>query len=91
MMDDHGLFAADTPLDSAYTDDDISILIEWDYYWQITSGQILRLTPHLTALETLLGWTIFGCIHRSQRLPLGRIQRFVPGPWGTLSRRHRNR
>ncbi|XP_077553530.1 uncharacterized protein LOC144168409 [Haemaphysalis longicornis] len=60
LIHDHGLFAADTSPASAYMDDHISILIRSDFYWQVTSGNISRLTPHLTAVETLFGWTLQG-------------------------------
>ncbi|XP_077547645.1 uncharacterized protein LOC144159855 [Haemaphysalis longicornis] len=59
-MHDHGLFAADTSPASAYMYDHISILIGSDFYWQVTSGNISRLTPHLTAVETMFGWTLQG-------------------------------
>lgn len=60
LMDAHGLLAADLCLTSTHMSQHISLLIGSDYYWQITSGQILRLTLHLTAVETLLGWTLQG-------------------------------
>ncbi|XP_077536079.1 uncharacterized protein LOC144148418 [Haemaphysalis longicornis] len=60
LMHDHGLFAADTSPASAYMDDHISILIGSDFYWKVTSGNISRLTPHLTAVETMFGWTLQG-------------------------------
>ncbi|XP_077545161.1 uncharacterized protein LOC144158266 [Haemaphysalis longicornis] len=60
LMHDHGLFAADTSPASAYMDDHISILIGSDFYWQVTSGNISRLTPHLTTVETMFGWTLQG-------------------------------
>ncbi|XP_077548092.1 uncharacterized protein LOC144160812 [Haemaphysalis longicornis] len=60
LMYDHGLFAADTSPASAYMDDHISILIGSDFYWKVTSGNISRLTPHLTAVETMFGWTLQG-------------------------------
>ncbi|KAH9375562.1 hypothetical protein HPB48_002547 [Haemaphysalis longicornis] len=60
LMHEHGLFAADTSPASAYMDDHISILIGSDFYWKVTSGNISRLTPHLTAVETMFGWTLQG-------------------------------
>ncbi|XP_077531153.1 uncharacterized protein LOC144143243 [Haemaphysalis longicornis] len=60
LMHDHGLFAADTSPASAYMDDHISILIGSDFYWKVTSGNISRVTPHLTAIETMFGWTLQG-------------------------------
>ncbi|XP_077557616.1 uncharacterized protein LOC144172899 [Haemaphysalis longicornis] len=60
LMHDHGLFAADTSPTLAYLDDHLSILIRSYFYWQVTSGNISRLTPLLTAVETLFGWTLQG-------------------------------
>ncbi|KAH9369941.1 hypothetical protein HPB48_001818 [Haemaphysalis longicornis] len=60
LMHDHGLFAADTSPASAYMDDHIRILIGSDFYWQVTSGNISRLTQYLTAVETMFGWTLQG-------------------------------
>ncbi|KAL1469958.1 hypothetical protein MTO96_024723 [Rhipicephalus appendiculatus] len=40
--------------------DNIDLLIGSDYYWQVATGRIRRLSNGLTAIETLLGWTLQG-------------------------------
>ncbi|KAL1479397.1 hypothetical protein MTO96_051880 [Rhipicephalus appendiculatus] len=40
--------------------DKIDLLIASDYYWQVATGRIRRLSNGLTAIETLFGWTLQG-------------------------------
>ncbi|KAL1468557.1 hypothetical protein MTO96_025326 [Rhipicephalus appendiculatus] len=40
--------------------DNIDLLIGSDYYWQVATGRIRRLSNRLTAIETLFGWTLQG-------------------------------
>ncbi|KAH9384878.1 hypothetical protein HPB48_026908 [Haemaphysalis longicornis] len=81
-MHDRGLFAADTSLVSASMDGHISILIGPDFNYQVTSANISRVTPHLTAVKILLGWTLQGarCALRRNWLSFGTSQCFVPAP-----------
>ena len=37
-----------------------SVLIGSDYYWQIVSGRVERLTESLVALESTFGWAVQG-------------------------------
>lgn len=39
----------------------LSILIGSDYYWQMVTGKIRRLSSDLVLSETILGWTVNGC------------------------------
>lgn len=43
-------------------DSELSVLIGADYYWQIVSGRVERLTESLVALESIFGWTVQGPI-----------------------------
>lgn len=60
-MHDRGLSATDALLASAYMDDHISILIGTDQYW------------HLTAVESLLGWTLQGSHTNRRDHPLAEL------------------
>ncbi|KAL1480155.1 hypothetical protein MTO96_051270 [Rhipicephalus appendiculatus] len=42
--------------------DNIDLLIGSDYYWQVATGRIRRLSNGLTAIETLFGWTLQGAV-----------------------------
>ncbi|XP_064472440.1 uncharacterized protein LOC135386465 [Ornithodoros turicata] len=57
---DLGLAAADAPLPDSVADAHISVLIGSDIYWTLVSGNIRRLTPGLTAVETRFGWLVQG-------------------------------
>ncbi|KAL7824555.1 hypothetical protein SRHO_G00098440 [Serrasalmus rhombeus] len=39
---------------------ELSVLIGSDYYWQIVSGRVERLTKSLVALESTFGWAVQG-------------------------------
>ncbi|KAH7945956.1 hypothetical protein HPB49_017835 [Dermacentor silvarum] len=41
----------------------ISILIGSDFYWDVVTGQVSRLSPQVTAVETRFGWTVQGTLH----------------------------
>ncbi|XP_064461751.1 uncharacterized protein LOC135371708 [Ornithodoros turicata] len=57
QLKDMGLQLADEPFSAPV---EISLLIGSDYYWQVVTGQTVRLSKHLVAAETLFGWTIQG-------------------------------
>ncbi|XP_064488372.1 uncharacterized protein LOC135400471 [Ornithodoros turicata] len=57
---DLGLAAADAPLPDNVADAHISVLIGSNIYWTLVSGNIRRLTPGLTAVETRFGWLVQG-------------------------------
>ncbi|XP_077557390.1 uncharacterized protein LOC144172577 [Haemaphysalis longicornis] len=59
-MAGRNLTAADGRLTDTHMEDRVSILIGSDSYWKVSSGRISRLTPHLTAAETIFGWTVQG-------------------------------
>ncbi|KAH7963641.1 hypothetical protein HPB52_022309 [Rhipicephalus sanguineus] len=42
------------------SDPEICVLIGAHYYWQVVSGNIQRLDDSLTAIETIMGWTLHG-------------------------------
>ncbi|KAH7943210.1 hypothetical protein HPB52_006522 [Rhipicephalus sanguineus] len=63
MMTRQGMLPADArPEATTFREDEISVLIESDIYWDVATGQITRLSPQLTAAETLFGWTIQGTL-----------------------------
>lgn len=39
---------------------ELAVLIGSDYYWQIVSGRVERLTKSLVALESIFGWAVQG-------------------------------
>ncbi|XP_037572990.1 uncharacterized protein LOC119455640 [Dermacentor silvarum] len=64
MMTHQGLVPADARSEATTVlEDEISILIGSDLYWEVVTGQITRLLPQVTAAETLFGWTIPGTLH----------------------------
>ncbi|KAL0150932.1 hypothetical protein M9458_053851 [Cirrhinus mrigala] len=46
-------------------DSELSVLIGADYYWQVVSGKVERLTESLVALESIFGWAVQGPIPMS--------------------------
>ncbi|KAH7974959.1 hypothetical protein HPB49_022055 [Dermacentor silvarum] len=64
MMTHCGLVPADArSVATIFLKDVISILIGSDLYWEIVTGQIIQLSPQVTAVQTLSGWTIHGMLH----------------------------
>lgn len=64
MMTHHGLVPADARSEvTTFREDEISILIGSDLYWEVVTEQITPLSPQVTAVETLFGWTIKGTLH----------------------------
>ncbi|KAH7933982.1 hypothetical protein HPB49_020055 [Dermacentor silvarum] len=64
MMTHHGLVPADARSEAkTFREDEISILIGSDFYWDVVTGQISRLSPHVTAVEIRYGWTVQGTLH----------------------------
>ncbi|XP_055922137.1 uncharacterized protein LOC129953211 [Eupeodes corollae] len=51
---------ADVRLENLHAENGISILIGADNYWVVATGQHKRITPDLTAINTVLGWTLQG-------------------------------
>eukprot|EP00063_Salmo_salar_P084036 XP_014058871.1 PREDICTED: uncharacterized protein LOC106606921 [Salmo salar] len=58
-----GLQLADFPGDD--NDPELSVLMGADYYWQIVSGRVERLTETLVALESTFGWLVLGPVSMS--------------------------
>ena len=58
-----GLQLADFPDND--DDPELSVLIGADYYWQIVSGKVERLTETLVALESTFGWSVQGPVSMS--------------------------
>lgn len=56
-MNKRGLQLADFAGDD---EPELSVLIGSDYYWQIVSGRVERLTNSLVALESTFGWAVQG-------------------------------
>ncbi|KAH7966114.1 hypothetical protein HPB49_013891 [Dermacentor silvarum] len=64
MMTHHGLVPADACSEATtFREDKISILIGSDFYWDVVTGHISRLSPQVTAVETRFGWTVQGTLH----------------------------
>ena len=59
-----GLQLADFPLDGA-DDPELSMLIGADYYWQVVSGKVQRITESLVAVESSFGWVLQGPVSTS--------------------------
>ncbi|XP_077542111.1 uncharacterized protein LOC144154887 [Haemaphysalis longicornis] len=59
-MAGRNLTAADVRLADTHMEDRVNIHIGSDSYWKVSPGIISRLTPHLTAAETIFGWTVQG-------------------------------
>ena len=58
-----GLQLADFPDND--DDPELSILIGADYYWQVVSGRVERITETLVALESTFGWSVQGPVSMS--------------------------
>lgn len=39
---------------------ELSVLIGADFYWEMVSGRVKRLSDSLVAIETMFGWTVQG-------------------------------
>lgn len=52
------------PLDGP-DDAELSLLIGADYYWQVVSGKVQRITESLVAIESSFGWSLQGPISSS--------------------------
>ncbi|KAH7977292.1 hypothetical protein HPB49_000327 [Dermacentor silvarum] len=64
MMTNLGLVPADARLEATtFREDEISILIGSDFYWDVVTGQVSRLSPQVTAVETRFEWTVQGTLH----------------------------
>ncbi|KAI3375601.1 hypothetical protein L3Q82_003921 [Scortum barcoo] len=59
-----GLQLADFSLDGS-DDPELSVLIGGDFYWQVVSGKVQRLTKSLVAIESSFGWTLQGPVSTS--------------------------
>lgn len=59
-----GLQLADYP-DPSTCDTELSMLIGADYYWNIVSGQVERITDALVAIECIFGWSVQGPVTMS--------------------------
>ncbi|XP_049270158.1 uncharacterized protein LOC119386031 [Rhipicephalus sanguineus] len=57
---DRDLRLADVTVYQVSYEPGICVLIGADYYWQLVSGKIQRLDDSLTAIETIMGWTLHG-------------------------------
>lgn len=55
-----GLQLADIQIQGKRMFPGISLLIGAENYWKIVTGEFLRLTENLTAINTKLGWTLHG-------------------------------
>ncbi|KAL3224196.1 hypothetical protein MRX96_049612 [Rhipicephalus microplus] len=63
MMIQKGMLPANARSDAmTLREDDTSVLIGSDFYWDVATRSVTRLTPQITAVETLLGWTIQGSL-----------------------------
>ncbi|XP_055906234.1 uncharacterized protein LOC129941590 isoform X1 [Eupeodes corollae] len=62
------LTLADNRAHGPTLEDGISVLIGADAYWQFATGEHKRLTERLTAINTILGWTIQGPSTTEQKL-----------------------
>lgn len=62
-MNDRGLQLADFPLEVA--DPELLVLIGADFYWEVVSGKIERLTYFLVALDSTFGWAIQSIVSNS--------------------------
>lgn len=64
MMTHHGLVPADARSElTTFREDEISNLIGSDLYWEVVTGEITPLSPQVTTVETLFGWTIQGTLY----------------------------
>lgn len=59
-----GLRLADFPLEGN-NDPELSLLIGADFYWQVVSGKVERITDSLVAIESSFGWTVQGPVSSS--------------------------
>ncbi|KAI3361691.1 hypothetical protein L3Q82_002048 [Scortum barcoo] len=59
-----GLQLADFSLDGS-DDPELSVLIGGDFYWQVVSGKVQRLTYSLVAIESSFGWALQGPVSTS--------------------------
>ncbi|XP_042146263.1 uncharacterized protein LOC121835823 [Ixodes scapularis] len=55
-----GITLADLPVGDCQRERGVSILIGADYYWRVTTGNVHRVSPSLTAVETIFGWSLQG-------------------------------
>ncbi|KAG0445050.1 hypothetical protein HPB47_000994 [Ixodes persulcatus] len=55
-----GITLADSSLRGCFSEPGVSVLIGADYHWRVTSGNVHRVSPSLTALETIFGWSVHG-------------------------------
>ena len=59
----HQLTQLDLADSASCTDDlEVDILIGWDYYWRIVTGNLIHSARGLTTLETAFGWVLSGLI-----------------------------
>ncbi|KAH7941183.1 hypothetical protein HPB49_010813 [Dermacentor silvarum] len=64
IMTHHDLVPTDARSEAkSFREDEISILIGSDFYWDVVTGHIARLSPQVTAVETRFGWTVQGTLH----------------------------
>ncbi|XP_049276084.1 uncharacterized protein LOC125760267 [Rhipicephalus sanguineus] len=63
MMTRQGMLPADArPEATTFREDEISVIIGSDIYWDVATGQTTRLSLQITTAETLFGWTIQGTL-----------------------------
>ena len=55
-----GFCLADSNSCGLEQEDGLSVLVGADYYWQVVTGKYNRITSHLTAVDTIFGWTLQG-------------------------------
>lgn len=57
---ERGLLAADLVPRSTAQSNEINILVGSDYYWQVVTGNVYRLSNQVTAVETIFGLVVQG-------------------------------
>lgn len=57
LLSDRGL----RPASALRTSQNVDVLVGADNYWRFVSGNVVRLTEDLTAVETIFGWVVQGC------------------------------
>lgn len=67
-----GLQPADFHLEGA-DDAELSVLTGADFYWQVVTGKVERLTESRVALESAFGWAIQGPVQMSSMTDITRI------------------
>ncbi|KAH6945497.1 hypothetical protein HPB50_008787 [Hyalomma asiaticum] len=64
IMRSRGMLPADAcPGVTTFQEDEVSVLIGSDIHCDVATGEITRVSPRVTAAETLFRWTIRGTLH----------------------------